>query len=430
MAPDHLDAALAEDASRRLPELQRDYAHLGEQLARRGVSIDALTERAAAFRVAVPSWGVGTGGTRFARFPGAGEPRDVFEKLEDCHALLRLVRTTPGVSLHIPWDRPEDAGALKAFADERGLFIDSMNSNTFEDQPGQRHSYKFGSLSHTDGAVRRQAVEHNLECIELGRALGARSHTVWIGDGGNFPGQQHVRRALERYQESLRQVYDRLPEGWRLFIEHKLYEPAFYSTVLNDWGPSYHCVRELGPRAFSLVDLGHHAPNVNIEMIVARLIQFGKLGGFHFNDSKYGDDDLDAGSIKPFQLFLIFNELVDAEREGVPGFDPCYMLDQSHNVTDPLESLMTSAAELVRAWVQAHLVDREALSAYQQDNDPLMALATLKQAFTTDVGPILGMARHRAGGAIDPVAAWRASGYRRHKAEARPTDVRRGAGIV
>jgi L-rhamnose isomerase/sugar isomerase len=424
----------AEDIARTngpsLAWLQEDYDHLSRQLARRGVDIERLTERAMAFRVAVPSWGVGTGGTRFARFAGPGEPRNVYEKLDDCEAINTLVRVTPGISLHIPWDKPESAAELKAFADSRGLFFDSMNSNTFQDQPDQKLSYKFGSLSHTDRGVRDQAVAHNLDCIALGQKLGARSHTVWVGDGGNFPGQQHVRRTLDRYLDSLRAIYRGLPEGWRLFIEHKLYEPAFYSTVLNDWGVSYHCTRELGPKAFSLVDLGHHAPNVNIEMIVARLIQFGKLAGFHFNDSKYGDDDLDSGSIKPFQLFLVFNELVDAELERVPGFDPAYMLDQSHNVTDPVESLMTSAVEVVRAFVQAHLVDRAALNEAQERNDAMVALQTLKQAFTTDVAPILAMARHRAGGAIDPVAAYRASGYRAKKAVERPAQVGRGAGIV
>jgi L-rhamnose isomerase/sugar isomerase len=413
-----------------LARVGEDYEHLGRQLARRGVDIETLTRQAMGFRVSVPSWGVGTGGTRFARFAAPGEPRNVFEKIEDCEAVFQLVRSTAGISLHIPWDEPDSPAELKAFAQARGLFIDSMNSNTFQDQPGQPLSYKFGSLSHTDAAVRGQAVEHNLHCIALGQKLGARSHTVWIGDGGNFPGQVHLRESLERYLDSLREIYRALPSGWRLFIEHKLYEPAFYSTVLNDWGTSYHCVRELGDHAFSLVDLGHHAPNVNIEMIVARLIQFGKLGGFHFNDSKYGDDDLDAGSIKPFQLFLIFNELVDAQLAGVPGFDPAYMLDQSHNVTDPLESLMTSAAELVRAYVQAHLVDREALAHYQAGNDALLALETLKQAFRTDVEPILAMARHRAGGALDPVAVYRASGYREAAAKARPATARLGAGIV
>jgi L-rhamnose isomerase / sugar isomerase len=383
-----------------------------------------------AFRVAVPSWGVGTGGTRFARFPGPGEPRNVFEKLEDCEVIFTLVRSTPGISLHIPWDRPDRPAELKAFADARGLFFDSMNSNTFQDQAGQPLSYKFGSLTHTDPAVRRQAIEHNLECLELGKKLGARSHTVWIGDGGNFPGQVHFRHALERYLESMREIYRALPSGWRLFVEHKLYEPAFYSTVINDWGTSYYCVRELGEQAFSLVDLGHHAPNTNIEMIVARLIQFGKLAGFHFNDSKYGDDDLDSGSIKPFQLFLVFNELVDAELSGVPGFDPCYMLDQSHNVTDPIESLMTSAVELVRGYVQAHLVDRARLAECQERNDALLALQTLKEAFVTDVDPILAMARHRAGGAVDPVGLYRASGYRQRAAEARPASAKVSSGIV
>jgi L-rhamnose isomerase/sugar isomerase len=424
------DAALEDDHRRVEAHLRDDYEHLGRQLSRRGLDIGEVLAQAAAFTVALPSWGVATGGTRFARFPGPGEPRDVFEKLDDCAVIHRLVRITPEISLHIPWDEPDDPNALRMGAVERGLTIGTVNSNTFEDQPGQAQSYKFGSLSHTDPAVRTQAVEHNRHCIELGVALGARALSVWIGDGGNFPGQHHVRRALDRYLESLRAIYGALPPDWRLFIEHKLYEPAFYSTVLNDWGVSYYCARELGAQAYSLVDFGHHAPNVNVEMIVARLIQFGKLGGFHFNDSQYGDDDLDAGSIKPFQLFLVFNELVDASREGVAGFNPCYMLDQSHNVTDPIESLMASAMEVQRAYVQACLVDRSALHDCQQRNDALMALSTLKQAFTTDVGPILGMARLEQGGAIDPVAAYRASEYRRHVAAMRPAGIRRGAGIV
>ena len=246
-----------------------------------------------------------------------------------------------------------------------------MNSNTFQDQPDQALSYKFGSLSHPDAAVRRLAIEHNIECIQIGVALGSNALSVWIGDGGNFPGQMHARRALERYLDSMRAIYDALPDGWRVFLEHKLYEPAFYSTVINDWGTSYYCAQQLGEKAQCLVDLGHHAPNVNIEMIVARLIQFGKLAGFHFNDSKYGDDDLDAGSIRPFQLFLIFNELVDAELARVPGFTPAYMLDQSHNVTDPIESLMLSVVEVLRAYVQAHLVDRDALASAQERCDAI-----------------------------------------------------------
>jgi L-rhamnose isomerase / sugar isomerase len=424
------DSFIAEQNRKAGVWLDEDYEHLGKQLRRRGVEIETLTGRAQRFQVAVPSWGVGTGGTRFARFPGPGEPRGIYEKLEDCAAIFQLVRATPGVSLHIPWDRPDNPAELRKFAAARGLHFDAMNSNTFQDQAGQSRSYKFGSLTHPDRAVRELAVAHNLECIEIGKTLGSTAHTVWIGDGGNFPGQQHFRQTLDRYLESMREIYKALPADWRVFLEHKLYEPAFYSTVINDWGISYHCARELGPKAQCLVDLGHHAPNVNIEMIVARLIQFGKLAGFHFNDSKYGDDDLDAGSIKPFQLFLIFNELVDAELEGVADFHPAYMLDQSHNVTDPIESLMLSAVELQRAYVQAHLVDRGALADAQAKCDALGALAALKQAFTADVAPIIAMARHRAGGAIDPLAVYRASGYRQHKTEERPAALGVSAGIV
>src|SRR5712691_2625666 len=333
------DGFIAEQNGKSRRWLEEDYDHLARVLRRRKVDIEELVARSQAFRVAVPSWGVGTGGTRFARFAEPGEPRDIYEKLEDCGTIFKLVRSTPAVSLHIPWDQPDNPAVLRDFARERGLHFDAMNSNTFQDGPSQKLSCKFGSLTHPDEAVRRQAITHNLDCIEIGKELGSKAHTVWIGDGGNFPGQQHFRRALDRYLRSMREIYDALPDDWRLFIEHKFYEPAFYSTVINDWGTSYHCARELGPKAFCLVDLGHHAPNVNIEMIVSRLIQFGKLAGFHFNDSKYGDDDLDAGSIKPFQLFLIFNELVDAELGRVHNFSPAYMLDQSHNVTDPIESL-------------------------------------------------------------------------------------------
>jgi L-rhamnose isomerase/sugar isomerase len=409
--------------------LERDYASLGERLERRGIDIEAVKRKVAAFGVAVPSWGVGTGGTRFARFPGPGEPRDVFDKLEDCAVIHRLTGATPRVSLHIPWDKAEPA-ALRDKAAELGLGFDAVNSNTFSDAPGQALSYKFGSLSHTDAAVRAQAVAHNLECVEIGEALGSKALTVWVGDGSNFPGQSHLARAFERYLGAMKEIYARLPADWRVFTEHKMYEPAFYSTVVQDWGTNYLIAQELGEKAFCLVDLGHHAPNVNIEMIVARLIQFGKLGGFHFNDSKYGDDDLDAGSIDPYRLFLVFNELVDAEERAAAGFDPAHMLDQSHNVTDPIESLMASAMEVARAYAQALLVDRAALDGLQAENDALMATATLKAAFRTDVEPILAMARHEKGAAIDPVLAYRRSGYRQEVAALRPAVAGGGGGIV
>ena len=416
-----IDSGLVADHNAKLQaNLDADYAALGGVLARRGQDIEQLTALAQTFAVAVPSWGTGTGGTRFARFPGLGEPRNVFEKLEDCAVINQLTQATPAVSLHFPWDKVSDTAALRETAQAYGLGFDAVNSNTFQDQAGQAQSYKYGSLTSHSAAVRAQAVEHNIECIELGRTLGSTALTVWVGDGANFPGQHNLRGALERYLDSMRDIYGALPADWQLFIEHKLFEPAFYATTIADWGTSFACASALGPKAKCLVDLGHHAPNTNIEMIVARLAQFGKLGGFHFNDSKYGDDDLDSGSINPFQLFLVFNELADAaEREGA-AFHPAYMLDQSHNVTDPIESLMSSAVEVQRAFIQSALVDRAALRHYQEANDVHASAQALKQAFRTDVSAILAMARQRSGAAIDPVACYRGSGYREQRGVARP----------
>ena len=425
-----ISAAIVEESNHeRENTLKKKFDFLGEDLERRGIKIADVLKKVSAFSVAAPSWGVGSGGTRFARFPGGGEPRDVFDKIEDCSIIQQLTQSTPTVSLHIPWDKA-DPKRLKQAASRFGLGFDAMNSNTFSDQKDQKHSYKFGSLTHTNKATRKQAIDHNIECIEIGKELGSKALTVWIGDGSNFPGQQHFANALSHYLDSLKEIYAALPSDWRLFTEHKMYEPAFYSTVVQDWGTNYIIAKELGDKAQCLVDLGHHAPNVNIEMIVSRLIQFGKLGGFHFNDSKYGDDDLDAGSIEPYRLFLVFNELVDAELNKAKSFNPAHMLDQSHNVTDPIESLMLSAIEVQRAYAQALLVDRKALAHYQETNDALMATQTLKQAFRTDVEPILAMARLQKGGAIDTVAAYRASGYRLKIAKERPVSVAGGGGIV
>lgn len=427
-----IPASLVEKANKEIAShLEKDYQALRSQLERRSIDIDAILHSAAAFDVAVPSWGVGTGGTRFARFPGAGEPRNIFEKLADCASIHQLTRVTPRVSLHIPWDKASDPQELKAFAASLGLSFDAMNSNTFQDRPGQRVSYKFGSLTHTDPAVRREAIAHNKECIELGKQLGSNGLTVWIGDGANLPGQSDFRAAFERYLESTREIYASLPATWRLFLEYKPYEPAFYSTVVNDWGTVYYATSQLGPQAFGLVDLGHHLPNTNIEMVVSRLIQLGKLGGFHFNDSKYGDDDLDAGSIKPFQLFLIFHELVSAAVERRAGeFRPAYMIDQSHNVTDPIESLISSAEEIQMSYVQALLVDRKRLRECQERNDALMAHRILKEAFRTDVTPVLRKARVSRGGAADPIGVYRASRYRERKASERPSGGGSSSGIV
>jgi L-rhamnose isomerase / sugar isomerase len=411
-------------------ELAEDYAALSKQLERRGISIEAMTKRAIEYSVSVPTWGVGTGGTRFARFPGEGEPRSIHEKLEDCGVINQLARSTPKVSPHFPWDNVSDYNALRLEAASHNLGFDSINSNTFQDQPEQKKSYKFGSLTHAEKSVRQQAVEHVIECIEIGQKLGSAAITVWIADGSNFAGQTNLSTAFDHYMESLSEIYDVLPKNWFVFLEHKMYEPAFYSTVIADWGSSLMAATELGPQAKCLVDLGHHAPNTNVEQIVTRLVRAQKLAGFHFNDSKYGDDDLDAGSIDPFRLFLIFNELVDAEIRKAPGFSPAYMIDQSHNVTDPIESLMGSAIEIKRAYIKASLIDRPALSAAQAACDVMAGHLLVKQAYNTDVSPILAEARRRQGGAINPIEIYRASGYRSQKAKERPKMQSSSSGIV
>ncbi|QUD90615.1 L-rhamnose catabolism isomerase [Phenylobacterium montanum] len=426
--PLSIDQIESHNAARR-EALQDDYDSLGRQLSRRGQDIETIKSKVAAFSVAVPSWGAGRGGTRFAKFPIPGEPTNIHEKLEDCAVVQQLCRITPRVSPHFPWDRVEDYQALKEEAGALGLGFDAVNSNTFQDQPGQAQSYRSGSLTATDKAVRDQAVAHNIECIEIGRQLGSRALTVWIGDGTNFPGQQDLSASLDRYLDSAAQIYAALPDSWRMLLEHKMFEPAFYSTVISDWGSSILAANELGPKAQCLVDLGHHAPNVNIEQIVARLHRFGKLGGFHFNDSKYGDDDLDTGSINPHQLFLVFNELVEAERNPRDGFNPAYMIDQSHNVTDPIESMLSSAEAIAAAYVKALLVDREALHEAQAANDVMMAFQALRRAYRTDVTPILAMARAEAGGAIDVLDLYRDAGWRERKTQERKA-VGLGAGIV
>jgi L-rhamnose isomerase/sugar isomerase len=424
------DALIGEANAKFATAHDEDYGALGRRLERSGVDIDTITARVAAFAVAVPTWGVGTGGTRFARFPGPGEPRGIFDKLEDCATIQQLTRATPTCSPHFPWDKVSDYRELAERAKALGVGFDAVNSNTFQDEPGQNLSYKFGSLSHSEKAVRDQAVAHNIECIEIGEKLGSKALTVWIADGSNFPGQSNLNRVFDWYLESLSAITARLPGHWQVFLEHKLCEPAFYSTVISDWGTSLMAAEALGPKASCLVDLGHHAPNVNIEQIVARLIRAGRLAGFHFNDSKYGDDDLDTGSIDPFRLYRVFNELVDASVRGAPGFDPAYMLDQSHNVTDPIESLMVSAMEVQRAYAQALLIDKPALEAAQEANDVMLAHRIFKAGFVTDVSPILAEARRRGGGAIDPIAVYRAAKYRAVKAKERPAVAGSSSGIV
>ena len=317
---------------RQIAAHEEDLAALKRQLQRRGIRIEPIIREAMHFSVALPSWGFAQGGTRFGRFARENEPQSIEQKMFAAALVNDLTGVTPRISLHIPWDTPSNPKALRKLARQLGLGFDAMNSNTFQDQPGQQHSYKFGSLSHIDPAVRAQAIEHNVRCIEIGQDIGSQSLVVWLADGANFPGQHNFRRALDRTIDSLENIYSRLPPKWKLLIEYKPFEPAFYSTVIHDWGTAWMVCQHLGEQAECLVDLGHHLPNTAVEVIVARLIAAQRLGGFHFNDSKYADDDLSSGSIRPYQLFLIFNELVDAATDRLlskrrPKFNPAYMID-------------------------------------------------------------------------------------------------------
>ena len=398
--------------------LNRDYEYFLERISRLNINENLLKKKISKFNLALPSWGVGTGGTRFGRFPGIAEPRNIFEKIEDCAVVNDLIGITSSVSPHFPWDNVKNYKKLKDYAANYGLKFDVVNSNTFQDQANHKHSYKFGSLTNSDQSIRQQAVELNIDCINKGITLGSKGLTVWLADGGNFPGQQNFSRTLSWYMDSMQTIYKSLPGDWKILLEHKPYEPAFYSTVINDWGSSYICAKELGEKAMCLVDLGHHLPNTNIEMIVSRLIDLKKLGGFHFNDSKFGDDDLDSGSIDPYELFLIFNELTNAS-ELNKFTNISYMIDQSHNVTDPIESLIQSANEIITAYVKSLLVDQKKLKSLQEENDVIGASMILKEAYSIDVSAIIKKIRYENHNAIEPINTYRQLNYRQQKSKIR-----------
>jgi L-rhamnose isomerase/sugar isomerase len=376
--------------------------------------LDTILKKLVDFNIAIPSWALGTGGTRFGRFSGGGEPRSLEEKIEDVGLIHALNRSSNSISLHIPWDIPKNADAIKAHASALGLHFDAVNSNTFQDQASQELSYKYGSLHHVDKAVRKQAIAHNIEVIKYGVELDSKALSVWLSDGSNFPGQLNMRGAFERTLESLQEIYEALPADWKVWVEYKPYEPNFYSTTIGDWGQSYLLSSKLGNKAQTLVDLGHHLQGANIEQIVSLLLMEGKLAGFHFNDSKYGDDDLTVGSINPYQLFLIFNELVEGmDARGMNHATAIgWMIDASHNIKDPIEDLMQSVEAIKIAYAQALLVDVTALKQAQQDNDVVKAQEILQQAYRTDVRPLVAEARLRTGGALDPLALYRAQAVR------------------
>ena len=412
--------SLSTSHQRKLDFLKEDWSH---------VNLESVIQKLVDFQIAIPSWALGTGGTRFGRFAiTGGEPRTIEEKIEDVGLLHALNGASGAISLHIPWDIPQNAESLKSLASSYGLKFDAMNSNTFQDQAGSAHSYKFGSLQNVNKAIRKQAIDHNIEVIKHGIALGSDALTVWLADGSCFPGQLNFRKAFENTLESLQEIYATLPEDWKMFVEYKAFEPNFYSTTVGDWGQSLLYASKLGKKAYTLVDLGHHLPNANIEQIVALLLMEGKLGGFHFNDSKYGDDDLTAGSIKPYQLFLIFNELVEGmDAKGMNhAKDLGWMIDASHNVKDPLEDLLQSVEAIMIAYAQALLVDRNALNAAQDNNDVAKAQEILQNTFRSDLRPLVAEARLRAGAALSPIGLYRELAVRSNLVDHRGNTVATG----
>ncbi|TLF44197.1 sugar isomerase [Maribacter aurantiacus] len=398
---------IASDNQKSLQDHQDKFEFLSNSLAKSEINVDDLVNKLADFQVAIPSWALGAGGTRFGRFSYGGEPGTLEQKMDDVGILHALTQTAGAISLHIPWDIPTDYEAIKQKAAEHDLIFDAVNSNTFQDQKDAKESYRYGSLSNTSDAARDQAVQHNIDVIKIGEKLGSKSLTVWLADGINFPGQGNFQSALQHTEDSLKKIYNSMPEDWSLFIEYKPYEPNFYSTVIQDWGTSFMLANACGDRAYTLVDLGHHLPNTNIEQIVATLMLKGKLGGFHFNDSKYGDDDLTVGSIKPYALFLIFNELVQGMQHNPQNPYPAWMIDASHNIKDPLEDLIQSLEAIQEAYAKAMLINQNKLREAQAAHDVALCQEIIQSAYRTDVRPLLEKARLARGGALSPIRTYR-----------------------
>ncbi|GMU93235.1 MAG: L-rhamnose isomerase [Candidatus Hydrogenedentota bacterium] len=365
-----------------------------------------MKKRIRAHHIETPSWAYGNSGTRFKVFAQEGAPRNAFEKIEDAAIVHRFTGVAPSVAVHIPWDKVDDFAALSAHASKHGVRIGAVNPNLFQD-----NDYKLGSLTHEDARIRKKALDHLLECVEIAKEVKSDILSLWFADGTNYPGQGDFRRRKHWMEEGLRACYDAMPSGMRMLLEYKLFEPAFYHTDIADWGMSYAFCRKLGDRAQVLIDLGHHALGVNIEHIVAFLIDEGKMGGFHFNNKKYADDDVSVGSINPYELFLIYNELVAAEDDPDVHTTVAYMIDQSHNLKPKIEEMIQSVVNCQTAYARALLVDRKALRAAQQKGDIVAAEEILQAAYQTDVRPLLAEVRTEMGLDPDPLRAYRASGY-------------------
>ncbi|WP_431895648.1 L-rhamnose isomerase [Micromonospora haikouensis] len=366
---------------------------------------DRVEQALRAQRIETASWAFGNSGTRFKVFAQEGVPRDPYEKVADAAVVHRFTGVAPSVALHIPWDRVDDYADLARHAKEQGVALGAVNANVFQDD-----DYKLGSVTNPDPAVRRKAVDHLLECVDVMDATGSRDLKLWFSDGINYPGQDDVRARQDRLAEALREAYDRLGDGQRMLVEYKLFEPAFYAMDVPDWGTAYaHCLT-LGERAQVVIDTGHHAPGTNIEFIVAVLLRAGKLGGFDFNSRFYADDDLMVGAADPFQLFRIMHEIVRGDALG-PASGVAFMLDQCHNIEPKIPAVIRSVMNVQEATAKALLVDADALAAAQRAGDVLAANAVLMDAYHTDVRPLLAELRADAGLDPDPMAAYARSGY-------------------
>jgi L-rhamnose isomerase/sugar isomerase len=380
---------------------------MNDSLEKQNININAVVEKIQQFTVETPSWGYGNSGTRFKVFPWPGAARILREKLADAAEVNKVTGICPSVAIHIPWDWEDDWQAIKDYAHTLGLRIGAVNPNLF-----QEDIYRFGSLCHFDKQVRQRAVEHVLECIQIAQTVDSDIISLWLADGTNYPGQDDLRRRRQRLLESLQAIYAALPAGMRLLIEYKFFEPSFYSTDLPDWGTSLLMAQKLGPQAEVLVDMGHHPQGTNIPQVVAQLLDEDRLGGFHFNDRKYADDDLIVGSLHPFELFCIFNEIVGASVEGNANAGRiAYMIDQSHNIEPKIEAIIQSVLNVQTAYAKAQLIDRTALRKAQEAGDVLGAYRVLQAAYETDVRPLLAEIRVRQGRDPDPIAAFRRSEY-------------------
>ena len=392
---------------------KQQYQALAADLEHRGIDVAAVSEALKAQRIETPSWGYGNSGTRFGVFPQPGAARDVHERLADAAQVHKATGVCPSVALHIPWDLVDDFAALSQEAAGLGVEIGAINPNVF-----QSETYKFGSFGNSDPKVRQQALDHMQQCAEIMGLTGSKIMSLWFADGTNYAGQADIRQRKQWFEECLQATHGMLPEDGRMLVEYKFFEPAFYHTDIGDWGMALHFARAAGPRAEVLVDLGHHAPGTNIEHIVAFLMDEGKLGGFHFNNRKYADDDLTTGSVNPYEVFLIYCEILNAETAG-KGADIAYMIDQSHIVKPKIEAMIQSVLNIQRAYARALLVDRKALAQAQAEGDTVGAEEALKAAYETDVRPLLAQVRLELGAAADPLAAFRASGYLDRVAEER-----------